>query len=87
MKVVNLHLNHNGRGSIAFISQTITLAHLSSHCCDLAPVPRQQDPDAPQLLRAVLDVPDLVVKVPTWKREFPEINPNLNLTLTLNPKT
>ena len=39
-------------------------AYLFSHGSDLVPVSGQELPDLPQLLRAVLDVPDLVVKVP-----------------------
>ena len=43
--------------------------HLLSHGGDLVSVPGQKLPDSPQLLRTVLDVPDLVVKVPAMADE------------------
>ena len=38
--------------------------HLSSHSCDLVPVPWEESPDGSQLISAVMDIPDLIVKVP-----------------------
>jgi len=39
-------------------------AYLFPHSSDLVPVSGQEFPDLSQLLCAVLDVPDLIVKVP-----------------------
>ena len=38
--------------------------HLSSHRCDLVPVPWEEPSNGSQLISAVVDIPDLIVKVP-----------------------
>ena len=42
---------------------SLSRTHLLSHGGDLVSVPGQKLPDSPQLLCAVFDVPDFVVKV------------------------
>ena len=47
--------------------------HLSTNSCYLAPVTREKVSDGLQLLCAVLDVPDLIVKVPKEQKPTDEV--------------